>query len=694
MKVSLEWVRDFVDLPREVTAAGLAHDLTLTTVEVEDVVTVGDDTILEIDNKSLTNRPDLWGHYGIARELAAIYRTDLKPLPHATLPSTVDKLVGRLDPALCSRFAAVEFTLDGAGGAATTPAWIRDRLARIGEASVSLCVDLSNYVMFTVGQPTHVYDADTLTLPLSAELTAADENAELELLTGLKVRLVGTTPVVRDGNRIVGLAGVMGSADSVVTAASRRFVLEAATFAPQPIRRASQRLALRTEASARYEKGMDTARVDQAVGWFLYLLAQAAPDATLVGAQDAHPAPTARTTITVTRPYLDRRIGQPIDDAEIGETLGRLGFNTSIDVGDGTITVTTPTWRSTGDVSGPHDIVEEVARVHGYDRLAVAPVAVALEPVRSRHAKPLDRTVREQLASRGGLHEVVTYPWTADHLLAAAGIDKATTVRFAGAPAPDRDSLRPSLIPTLLEAVETNVRHQLAFGIFEVGVVFGGGPAAPYRDRYEVMPPQSTQLGLALVGADGVELFRRAKGLLEMVRRRCHLTDLTLGGDTDVAWAGVGWADPSARLAITAHGQRVGALAVLTPKAKRLAGITAEQVVCAELGLDTLTVHTSRENRFTPLPDLPEADFDLSVVVADDVPWTPIERAAHDAHDLVSVVSYVDEFRGSWVPPDHRSLTMRITLRPTDTTLTADVIQDARNGVLDALGSRFAAHLR
>jgi len=161
MKVSLEWVSDYVRLPAGISPTELAHQLTLKTVEVEDIIQVDGDIVLEIDNKSLTNRPDLWGHYGIARELAAIYGLPLTPPPTVTRPPPKDGLVGDVEPALCHRFAAVELILDGAS---TTPSRMRSRLARIGEATVDPLVDLGNYVMFTVGQPLHVYDADRVVL--------------------------------------------------------------------------------------------------------------------------------------------------------------------------------------------------------------------------------------------------------------------------------------------------------------------------------------------------------------------------------------------------------------------------------------------------------------------------------------------------------------------------------------------------
>lgn len=682
MKASLEWLSDFVELPADVTPAQLAHDLTLKTVEVEDVVEVDGDVILEIDNKSLTNRPDLWGHYGIAREFAVIYGRPLAPLPAAPLPPTTTGLVGQVDPELCGRFSATEFAVDPS---VTTPAFIRDRLARIGEQSVGFCVDLSNYVMFTVGQPTHVYDADRVALPLSAGF--AGEPGELELLTGRTVRPAEDTPVIRDARGAVAAAGLMGGAGTAVAASSRRFVLEAATFHARHVRRSSQRLGLRTEASARYEKELDTQRVDAAVGLFLHLLTDAAPDAVITATQDVVPRPTPRERIEVGLPFLDRRIGTRLPNEEILTVLRALGFEADLD-GEA-LSVLTPTWRSTGDVSLPHDIVDEIARVHGYDRLPAVRHSVALNPVRSLNRKPLGRSVREQLASRGGLSEVLTYPWSADHLLAACGFAKDGTVRIEGAPAPDRDSLRPSLVPNLLEAAADNLRYRREFGVFEVGEVFADGERLPYRGAGEVLPAQTTSLGIALVGVDGVELFRRVKGLLEMLRRHCHLVELSMSGDAEVAWA-----DPSARLAVSAGGVDVGTLALVRPRVRRAAGIEDAQVACAEIRLAGLTAHRSRANRYAELPELPESEFDLSVVVADGVPWESVEAVVLGAHKHVSAATYQGEYRGSWVPDGHRSLTLRVTLRPTSATLTAEEIGSARADVLDALGRETGARLR
>jgi phenylalanyl-tRNA synthetase beta chain len=681
VKISLEWLSDYICLPAGVSDKELAHQLTLKTVEVENVLPADGDTILEIDNKSLTNRPDLWGHHGIAREFAAIYGLALRPVLAAARPADMAGLVGSADPGLCTRFAAVAFS----AGPAATPDWMRDRLARIGEDSVHPLVDLSNYVMLTTGQPTHVYDAAELSLPLSAGF--ATEPGELKLLSGQHAKFRAGLPVIRDARQVVAAAGVMGGDSTAPRPGSRQFVLEAASFRPQVIRRASQQTGVRTDASARYEKGLDTQRVDLAVGLFLQLLPQVAPGAVADGMQDVIVQATGNADVEVDRKFLTDRIGEDLGDDTVHATLRALGFTTHQD--NSRFLISAPTWRSTGDVSLPQDIVEEIARIYGYDRLAVAEIPVTLNPVPLLNRRGLDRELREQLATRAGLQEVITYPWTADHLLAAAGFDKRQTVLFDGASAPDRNSLRPSLLPNLLEAVASNLRYHPSLGIFEVGAVFSSAMWKPHLGRYEAMPDQRQLLGLALAGTDGVELFRRAKGIVSMVRRYCHLVDLSFNAGPSPSWA-----DPSARLGLRAGDRMVGTLALLTPRTTRLAGIEEVQVAYAEVDLQQLEIHRSRENVFAGVPDLPETGFDLSVVVADDVPWAAVHRVAEGVDKLIRKVSYIGEYRGSWVPAGHRSLTLRVVLQPTEATLTAGETGPIRTRMLAALRQELDARLR
>jgi len=684
MKISLEWVSDYIRLPPSMTPRELADDLTLKTVEVEDIQTIDDDVIFEIDNKSLTNRPDLWGHYGIAREFAAIYDVPLAPLPTAMPPTQVEGLVGTIDPAICRRFSVVEFSADNG---LLTPEKIRRRLIHIGESSVNLMVDLSNYVMLTVGQPNHVWDADRVELPMSA--TTSTEPFLLPLVAAADAQITDPTPVIRDRTGILGLAGVMGGETSSVHAGSTRFLLETATFDAQAVRRTSQRLGLRTEASARYEKRLDTQRVDLAIGLFIGLLTEVMPDVVVHRFQDVVSEPTPTGRVHVERSFLDKRIGVRLDDTEISGTLAALGFDVELD--ETAVDVAVPSWRSTGDVSLPHDVLEELARIHGYDRLPSSRVSAVLAPIRSLNLRPLDRRLREELARRGGLQEVITYPWVRDELLNTAGFSKDRTVLFDGATAPDHNALRPSLLPNLLDAIVSNLRYRNAFGIFELGTVFRvGGRSSGTGGVDEDLPSMPKSLALALVGVDdGGTLFRRAKGHLEALRRNCFLDDLVLDGPTDAAWA-----DRSAQLGISIGTERVGTLALLQPRLLRRAGIHGVCVAFAEMDVSSLTAKASRENQFQAIAELPASEFDLSVLLAEDIPWARVESVTSSENKLVEAVTYLGEYRSAELAAGYRSLTLRVRLQPHEATLTREDILRVRADIVHALEKELAARLR
>ena len=639
MRISLEWLRDYVGLSADAADRELADQLTLKTVEVEGRLALGADTVFDIDNKSLTNRPDLWGHHGIAREFAAIYRLPLaEPAAAADRPPLRTGLIGEVDPEVCRRLTVVE--LESSGEVLPpAPDRLRERIVRVGGESSDALTDLGTYVMFATGQPVDVVRVDR-----------------------------------------------------------RRYRLEAAALNPTVVRRNAQRLGVRTEATTRHEKGIDTQRVDQAVDLYLALLPRVAPGVRAVAMQDHDPAPTQRAEIVLDLGFLDRRIGLPIEAAEVRATLEALGFEVHL---DGTrLRVLAPTWRSTGDVSLPEDVLEEVARIHGYESIPPARLGGAFTHLAPAELRPLDRRVREQLAARAEMREVVTYAWAADRMLEAAGHDPADGIALLDAPAPDRATLRPSLVPNLLEATAANLRHSARFAAFEVGAVFDGTRTEPWTGAFEPLPVQRTHAAAVLVGEDGPALFRRAKGVLEMLVRSCQIADLRLepddgeSGNEDPVWA-----DRQARLALVAHGRRVGTLALLSTRSRRLAGIEAGvHVACLALDLDALSVHATRENSYRPVSEWPEGEFDLSVVVPEHTAWARLSASAEAAAAPQGVdlerVAHVGEFRGGWVPDGEKSVTLRVGLRPLAGTLDGGQIAAARAEVIAALGRDLGARLR
>ena len=677
MKLSLEWLRDYVDLPADLPVAALMHDLTMTTVEVESATAVGEDTVFEIDNKSLTNRPDLWGHYGIARELAAIYKLPLRP-PAPQLSSLfsnrppTEPLVGSTDPE-CRRFTATRFSNVRA---TASPPWLRDRLARVGQNSVNLWVDLTNYVMLDTGQPLHAYDAAKITLPLGTRMARAGEKTAL--LNGETCELGEGILTIVDARTIVGVAGVMGGLESSITAGTTAIVLECANFEPLTVRRASRRLNLRTDASSRFEKGIDTPRIDVAVRRFIGLVRELQPDAVVEAVADVCSAPTETGRVTTSLDYLQGRLGAALEPDDVVRGLETLGFD--VEMRGREIDVTVPTWRATGDVSGPHDLLEEIARLKGYDNFAFVPAEVQLVRKTLDARAQFERRLRDLLTLSGGMYEVVTYPWAKREFLDAAGVDASRAPKLHAAPAPDQDTVRPSLIPNLLEAVAQNLGFFDTFRIFELGRVFPGGTTAGDHPD-EQLPVQPRHLAGALAGPDAAALFREAQGLLELLPRVTHGAPMTMQ-----AAGGPAWADATARIALAGPGGPVGTLAVVTKRARRLAGIKRGELVMFELDLDALAPLPSRTNRFDPIANHPQAEVDISLLFDAAAPWEAIAAGAASAGEEVREVVFVDDYRGKGVPGGRKSITLRLRIGVPGRTL--------RSEEINAIGDRARAALR
>lgn len=688
MKISLNWIADYTTLPAGLSPRDIAHQLTMTTVEVEAVHEVaGDrasgeagDVILEIDNKSLTNRPDLWGHYGVARELAAIYSVPLKPLPTEEPALPPAQLIGDIDPTVCRRFTATRIENVSVR---ETPAWMKQRLLAIGQRSKGLYADLTNYVMLTTGQPTHAFDADRLSLPLSVRRATADE--PFLALDGTHLTLQTSDAVVADRATAVGLAGVIGGANSAIQPDTTTVVFEAASFDPLAIRRTSAARGVRTEASTRFEKSLSTHRVDEARRLFFHILKQVDPGARVTGFDDRLNAATTAGEIRASAAYLRDRVGKALSIDELRTPLERLGFGVTVS-GD-ELTVTVPEWRHTGDVSGPHDLVEEIARLHGYEHFAFQAPLVRLEKSARTYAGSTERRLKEYLAFSCGMQEVINYPWTEDRFVVAAGFNvDAAPWRLSAPPAPDQATLRTSLVPGLLRAIESNIRWHGAFRIFETGSVFLPGERASLDDPSEKLPVQTKRVAAALVGDDAEALFREAKGVVEAIGARVHVASVTVIGHSaspsGTAASDSGpWADAGALTAIVSRERIIGHLGVLSRRGTRAAGLKHAFAVIFEFDLSGLASSPSRDNKYIALPELPSVEVDVSLTYPDAITWAEISGAARGVSPLIAAIEFVDQYRGTGIPEGHRSVTLRARLQPTTQTLTSEEAVAVANAI-------------
>lgn len=355
-----------------------AHILDLSAFDVAAGTSIADaldlhDIILEIDNKSMTNRPDLWGHYGLAREIAALYGLPLsrfrpfpRDLPAGDLTVTVE------DPERCPRYIGAELT---GVCVKSSPFWMQSRLWRAGMRPINALVDITNYVMLATGQPTHAFDSDNIQGHIIVR--RAKEGEKLLLLNGKDLSLSADDLVIADDAGVVALAGVMGGAKDSILPTTHKVILEVANFNAAGVRRTALRYDNRTEASSRYEKAIDPQRCDQALELAAELFRQLYPEVQFTGLVDHYPAPMACKELDVALSWLERRLGKPLTQEDVSHKLGLLGFTTSF-IGD-TMHVTVPSWRSTGDVSIQADIMEEVARMYGYENFEAAPITTSFD---------------------------------------------------------------------------------------------------------------------------------------------------------------------------------------------------------------------------------------------------------------------------------------------------------------------------
>jgi len=553
---------------------------------------------------------------------------------------------------------------------------MQQRLVAIGQRSKNFYADLTNYVMMTTGQPTHAFDADRLALPLTVRRASADE--PFHALDGTKLTLSPGDGVVADQRGPVGLAGMIGGMDSAIQNDTKNVVFEAANFDPLAIRRTSATHGVRTEASTRFEKSLSTHRIDEARRLFFHILKAVDPGAKVTGFDDKKNAETAAGEVRATAGYLRDRIGKQLSIAELSAPLERLGFNVAV-AGEN-LTVTVPEWRHTGDVSGAHDLVEEIARLHGYENFEFQAPGVRLEKSAREYGRGATRRVKEYLASACGMQEVINYPWTEDRFVTASGFSvDAAPLRLSAPPAPDQATLRTSLVPGLLRAIESNIRWQPAFRIFESGTVFPGGKSVRWDDDREHLPPQTQRVAGAFVGDDADALFREAKGVIEALGARAHVSTLSTAGA-----AAPPWADAGASVAIVAERKTIGHLGVLARRGTRAAGLKHAVAVIFEIELAGLESSPSRDNAYAALPELPSVDVDVSMTYADSVAWADIAATAHGVSPLIAAIVFIDQYRGKGIPEGSRSITLRARLQPTSQTLTSEEAVAVANQIREA----------
>lgn len=638
------------------------------------------DTILEIDNKSLTNRPDLWGHYGIARELSAIYNIPLKKIEKATPVTKLPKYDIEIEePEKCRRYVGVE--IENVCNI-PSPHWMQALLINCGMRPINALVDITNYIMMAVGQPMHAFDS-THVEGHKIIVRNAKKGEKLLLLDDSDIELTPDDLVICDTKGPLALAGIRGGKKDSILPETNSILLEIANFSASTIRKSGKRFDEKTDSSIRYEKNIDTERVDEALSMAKDLFLELFPNCNVIAYGDNYPVKTERAKIDVSEEFLNVRLGKKLPQKTIEDVLTRLGYDVTYK--DGIYHTIAPVWRSTGDVSLKDDVMGDIARLLDYQSFEPKPLTVGFDHAVRQNKVLLERRLKEYLAYRCGFNEIYTYPWIDIKYINATKIDVSNAVRLATPPAPELANLRMSLVPGMLEAIAKNLRYNETFRLFEMAQVFEKGEYHESTND-ETLPIHKNYLIGASVDKNPKKIFYEIKGVIESMAKYCHMDDLKLEVLEKPSWA-----DNSAYLNITLNNEIIGALGLASLSTMNESKIKRTNVAIFEINVDKLNPLPARTNKFINLPQVPLVEKDLSILVNDDVTW---ENISMFIKKKVHTLEFVEEYRGNQVPEGKKSITLRVKLGDGINTLTTDEINEKMNSIIKTLNSQCGAIIR
>ncbi|MBQ9515697.1 MAG: phenylalanine--tRNA ligase subunit beta [Ruminococcus sp.] len=623
-----------------------------------------DDIIFEVDNKSLTNRPDLWSHYGIAREFAAIAKRPLKPLDFDDLTKydSLPKVDMKIEDKLCQRYSCLQFENISRNQA---PVNMRIRLYYCGMRAINFLADMTNYLMLEMGQPMHAFDSRKVE---NIRIKRFDHDFKFRTLDGVERNIDTDTLMICNGDTPVAIAGIMGGLDSEIVEDTHTLTLESATFDATSIRKSTVRLSHRTDASMRYEKSLDPELTVAAIARFVYLLKQYDGGVEVVSSltdEIAYRYP--EVTLSFDKAYVDRYTGIEIDNDTIVSTLERLGFSVSVDGDDFTVVV--PSWRATKDVTIKADIIEEITRIYGYDNFEIHTASAPLFPTRPEPCKKDEDNIKDILVKRFALHELHSYVWNYADELKELGIANIGEIKLMNASNPNIETIRKTMIPTQLCQVKSNIGYAPEFGIFEVGRVVSGMT----EDNLCI---ENKILGITLYkkGMDVRSLYFKLKSIIEVLVDELKHKDVSF----EKIEAQYDYEHPTNLNAVIVDGKVIGRLGIVHPTVMKKLDKRA-CVVFAEIDVDKFAAIASDSIVYREPSKFPGIDIDLSFLTGR---FAPIKAAIDAAHcELIKAVDVIDIYEDA----ENSSIAVRLTFSDNTRTLTRDEVTSVSDAIVAEL---------
>lgn len=625
-----------------------------------------DDIIFEVDNKSLTNRPDLWGHYGIAREFAALSGRPLKNIGGVDLSKydSLPKVDMKIEDSLCQRYSCLQVENIKR---TVSPVDMRIRLYYCGMRAINFLADLTNYLMLEMGQPMHAFDSRKVE---KIRIKRFDTPFTFQTLDGVERNIDENTLMICNDNTPVAIAGIMGGLDSEIVDDTTTLTLESATFNAASVRKSTVRLAHRTDASMRYEKCLDPEMTVTAIARFVELLQKYDDGASVVSAlTDDYAYHYDNVELKFDKAFVDKYTGIDISNDTIVKTLKSLGFGVELE--NDSFTVDVPSWRATKDVTMKADIIEEITRIYGYDNFDIHTAVAPLYPVRPSIEKTVEDKIKDLLVKRFSLHELHSYVWSYYDELKAIGLDADGVIKLDGATNPNIETIRRSIIPTQLCQVKSNTSFALRFGIFEIGRVVTG-----LDENNNCIEKKKLAITLFSKIAPVSVLFYKLRDILEIMSDDIKHKPLTF----EAKQAEYPYQHPVNLNRVFCDGVEIGEIGIVYPTVQKKIDKKAS-IVYAEIDVEAFANIENASIQYIEPSRFPEMEIDLSFISKT---FAPISIAIAEAKSpLVKNVYvtdiYEDENDGS------KSITTRIVFAHPERTLTKEEVTEVTDKIIATL---------
>ncbi len=639
------------------------------------------DILFDIDNKSLTNRPDLWSQLGMAREFATVFKTNLNN-PYneswekallAKIPSTPSPVAHSISKNSCCKGywgLAVKNVAVG-----ESPEWMQRRLIACGMRPINSIVDISNYVLLELGIPNHIFDLTTIR-GNKIDVKRPDAEMEFTTLDG-QVRTVNPTDtLIWDAEGPVAIAGIMGGLDSGINDNTTTVFIESANFIDAEVRKTSTRLGLRTDASQRYEKSLDTHLLKRTSLRIFELLLELNPNAQADGALSyvGEDLNQPKLTINLEASKISRVLGKEISKEEQIDILTRLDFIVD-DSGD-KLSIQVPTYRATKDIECEADIIEEIGRVIGYDNIIPTPPLDAVLPVALSNEKKLARKLSDFMIYKQKAFEVMTYPMIGEALLKkTAWSDLNEELELVNAISADRSRMRPSIVPTMLESIALNSKNKTFFTAFEFGRSY-----KPCAKNFSMEENWFATVFYDRKKTRIQEAIDCCEEILSLLNLNGKIVETSAKDFFPENWIGL---HPHENLSIQALGKTIGSIFSVHPLLKSKLKIKGQATILL-LNLSTFESITAKDKTaYKPLPKFPGSEFDCTVIASNDVPVATLVDVIKKLKIKEAVkVTVADIFTPN---ESENAITLRTHFLDLEKTLDSSFLEDSKNKIIASL---------